>query len=224
MRIPWCVLNLCSWYQPLWWEDDEALLYRNKIFKALVSSSPLQTYQVLAEAGERIQKLLLMKRDLKRARKNRQAKYYKRSSREGDGGGTAGSPKEPGMGTSFVSLFWPSLEWQEQTVQLVRESLTHKPKNASLYWCCWEKQDYSRSTACKATSGMCLSWCHTSGTAQTHLKRFLEPEALWGPVQLMAKAIPASQAHHKQGLDLALYTLGLQAPMKTFHMCPKDFL
>lgn len=55
---------------------------------------------------------------------------------------------------------------------------------SSLYWCCWERQDYSKSTPCKATSGMCL-WAGVTPLApvQTHLKRFLDPEDLWGPIQ-----------------------------------------
>lgn len=58
---------------------------------------------------------------------------------------------------------------------------------SSLYWCCWERQDYSKSTPCKAISEMCL-WAGVTPLApvQTHLKRFLEPQALWGPAQPMA--------------------------------------
>lgn len=150
------------------------------------------------------------------------------SSTEGDGGDTAGFPREPGM-VSFVSLFWPTLKSQQQTAHFVWESLTQKAKNAFLP--STDAAERGKITArahhVKYLRNVSLSWCHTFGSSADTLKRLLE--ALWGLVQplpggVQSKGNSCAQAHHNRGLDLALYPLGLQAPMKTFHLWPRDFV
>lgn len=185
----------------------------------------------MAAAGKRIQKLLLMKKDLKRASKNRQDKYFKKSSRGEDDGDTAGFPREPGMVFFFISLFWPSLKSQQETVQLVWESLTHKPKSALLPStdAAEKGKIIARTHHVKLPQG-CVSevvahlWvqCRHTWKGFWSLRLCGGQSSLWHE-ESRAKAIPTSQAHHNRGLgDLALYPLGLPDPMKT--LWPKDFV
>lgn len=85
---------------------------------------------------------------------------------------------------------------------------------------------------------MRLSCSHTFGSSveRTGVRGVTEKvsEAWWscgllaGPAHGMRnagqqprwKAILAPQAHHKHGCNLSLYHLGLQACMKTLHLCP----
>lgn len=113
----------------------------------------------------------------------------------------------------FVSLFWASLKSQQQSVQLVWDPLTHKPKNALLPStdAAEKGKIIARAHHVKLPQG-----CVSELVAHLWLQRRHPWKGFWSlglcggwsspwHEEWRAKAIPASQAHHNGGLDLTLY-------------------